>query len=94
MTIKDRSIFIDIAKKYKTNCRCLIFNTNKNLCLHNSYFRNFTSNGNIKAIPKIVYDVMNKKYEKPTINEGFNEIIEINFNLDTNNKELYNLYYY
>lgn len=92
----NRKVFIDIAKKYKVQCRCLLFNTNIDICVHNSSYRNFVTNGNVNIIPKMVYNIMNKKYEKPELNEGFYEINEIEFMIvfdNDNDRKTYQMYY-
>jgi len=95
LTSDSRKVFIDIATKNKVPSRCLLFNTPLEVCKHNSYFRNYTTNGAVKVIPKMVYNMMKKKYVKPELTEGFSEINEINFsiNLDDKMKELYQKYY-
>ena len=93
LTKETRKEFIDLAKKYKFKVRCLNFVTQIDICIHNSYFRNYITNGKTKVIPKIVYNMMKKKYVKPELNEGFDEINEIEFNIDEN-KDLYEKYYF
>ncbi len=95
LTIDTRKVFIELANKYGIKCRCLIFNTPLEICIHNSYFRNYTTDGKNKIIPKMVYNMMKKKYVKPLLSEGFYEINEIDFalNLSDDMKELYEKYY-
>lgn len=96
MSKADRKEYLDMAKRYNIQCRCLLFTTPKEVCIHNSHFRNFTSNNQVAIIPQIVYNIMNKKYEKPDLNEGFYKIDEIEFNLklDQKDKQIYEKYYY
>lgn len=93
---EDRKIFIDLAKKYKIKCKCFLFTTPIETCKHNSYFRNYTTNGNINPIPQLVYNLMKSKYVKPELSEGFDAIDEIDFSLNLNNdmKDLYQKYYF
>lgn len=95
VTVEHRSNYIQLAKKYNYECRCLIFTTDKDVCIHNSNYRNYVTDGKVKVIPKMVYNMMNKKYVKPKISEGFSEINEINFALDLSDegKESYKKYY-
>lgn len=95
LTIEHRKTFIELANKYGFKCRCLLFNTPLEICVHNSYFRNYTTNGEVKIIPKMVYNMMKKKYVKPELSEGFYEINKIDFalNLTDDVKELYCKYY-
>jgi bifunctional polynucleotide phosphatase/kinase len=96
LTKENRKVFIELANKYKIKCRCFIFTTPVEICKHNSYFRNYITNGEVSPIPNIVYNMMKKKYIKPEINEGFYEINEVNFslNLSDSAKELYKKYYF
>lgn len=96
LTKENRKAFIDLAKKYKIKVRCLIFTTPIDVCIHNSYLRNFMSNGNVNVIPKMVYNIMKKKYMKPELGEGFDEIREIEFALDDKKitRNMYEQYYY
>ena len=96
MSKDERKLYIDLAKKYNIQCRCLLFTTPKEVCIHNSHFRNFISDNQVQIIPQIVYNIMNKKYEKPDLSEGFYQIdeIEFNLNLDQTDKQIYEKYYY
>lgn len=96
MSKAERKEYIELSKKYNIQCRCILFTTPKEVCMHNSHFRNFTTNNAVNVIPQIVYNIMNKKYEKPDLNEGFYQIDEIDFklNLDDQDKTMYEKYYY
>ena len=96
LTKENRKVFIDLANKYKVKCRCFIFNTPIEICKHNSYFRNYITDGKVNIIPNIVYNMMKKKYVKPELSEGFSEIDEIDFslNLDVNARQIYEKYYF
>lgn len=94
LTIEHRKVFIELAKKYKYTVRCFIFTTPIEICIHNSYYRNYISNGQIKTIPAIVYNMVRKKYIEPTKNEGISEIIKIDFAFNADNNEIYSKYYH
>lgn len=96
LTKEIRQKYIDIANKYSYKYRCLNFTASKDICMHNSFYRNYQSNNLIETIPKIVYNIMNKKYEKPELSEGFYDIIEIEFkiNLNENERNIYEKYYF
>ena len=53
--------------------------------MHNNYFRaiNSTKDNNYSIIPDIVYYTFRKKFEEPDKAEGFNEIIQVPFNIKT-----------
>jgi bifunctional polynucleotide phosphatase/kinase len=69
-TIDKRKEYIDFANKHSVPIRCIKLNTD----ITESMFRN---NKRQKVIPKITYYVFRKKYQEPTTDEGFSEIISI-----------------
>lgn len=89
-----RKKYIDIAKKYNVRCRCLLFIVSKDVAIHNNYYRHVKSDGKIDIVPDIVYNIFNKKYEKPELKEGFYQIDELNFILDDVVDDEYFKYYY
>ncbi len=95
VSIANRLIYINIAKKNNINIRCFLFTCPLNLCKHNSHFRNFVTDGVIPVIPNIAYNILNKKYVKPLIDEGFTSIDEIEFCFENDGqKENYCKYYF
>lgn len=92
--IKQRKVFTDLAKKYGVKYRCLLFNTPIGLCMHNAYFRSCIDGE--KMIPKIVYNVMQKNYVEPSIDEGFFAIdkVEFHLNMSEDRERLYKLFYF
>jgi bifunctional polynucleotide phosphatase/kinase len=83
--------YTELAKKYNFKCRCLIMNTTKDHSMHNNYYRAFLSDK--KPVPRIAYAVYSKKYEEPELNEGFDIIEKIDFNIDTSNDK-YKMYFF
>ena len=69
-TIEKRKEYVDLAKLYSLPIRCIVLNTD----ITESMFRN---NKRQKVIPKITYYVFRKKYQEPTTDEGFSEVISI-----------------
>lgn len=67
-TIAKRKEYIEVAKKYNIQVRCIDIKTD----IIVSMFRN---NKREKVIPKITYYVFRKKYEEPKVTEGFVEVI-------------------
>ena len=74
-TKENRNIFIKIAKKYKYSIRCIEIDCSKELAMHNNAYRNYKYK--IERIPEIAYNVFIKRYEKPSLDEGFDEIITL-----------------
>lgn len=93
-SINDRSIFIKIAKAYDYTITCLNFTTSYEISNHNNIYRSLINES--KIIPRIVYNIFKKKYQKPNCNEGFNEIVNMEFILDISNidKNIYFKYLY
>ena len=92
-----RKLYLDVAKEYKVKCRCLHYVVAKEVCKHNAYYRNYVTDGQTKPIPRIVYNMMNKKFTEPTKEEGFFEIDKIDFKLDfddENDIKLYKNFFY
>lgn len=90
-----RLLYIDLAKKYKYIIRCINIDTSMKLSMHNASYRSLMSNGTIPHIPKISYNVFNKKYQKPSKDEGFDIIENINLPIDfltTSDLSCYKLY--
>ena len=96
LTKENRKEYLDIAKKYKVKCRCLNFIVTKEVCIHNSYYRNYITDGDTKVIPNLVFNIMNKKYKAPELVEGFLKIDEIkfSFNSDNDSVKLYTQFFY
>lgn len=89
----NREKFTEICKKYGYTYRYFFFNTPKDICIHNNYLRNYITGGKVDVIPSIVYNMMNKKYEKPTSDEGYEELVEITFSIELDRK-IYEKYYF
>ena len=69
-TKEKRQEYVALANKYKLPIRCIVMQTD----MAEAMFRNNKRN---KIIPKITYYVFRKKYQDPTLDEGFQEIIKI-----------------
>ena len=93
---KDKRLtYINLAKKYNVNIRCLLFTCPMELCKHNSCYRNFVTDGSIDVIPTIAFNIMKSKYEKPLMEEGFTNVDEIDFCFDDEkNVDKYCKYYF
>ena len=91
--IKTRKQYILLAQENNINIRCIHVLTDINICKHLNDMRLEISKGEYKKVPEIVYNVLNKKYEKPSEDEGFNNIINIPFILNKDiPKEFYFIY--
>ena len=91
-SVKARSVFLDIANQHKIYARCLYFNTNKELSVHNNIYRHVMTKGKTKIVPAVAYNIFKSKLEIPTKKEGYYEVDTIEFCLDE--KEIdKNIYY-
>ena len=68
--IKSRKYIIDFFDD-KYYIRIIHFDISLDVCKHNNNYRYYTQN---KYVPKIVYNKMNKQYEKPNMKEKINKI--------------------
>ncbi|KAF9913981.1 hypothetical protein BX616_009201 [Lobosporangium transversale] len=147
-----RESYINLAKKYNVPVRCFLFMANKDLAMHNNYFRAFhrplleamrnvedkkslittqstatpvadsstemtSSNDNDggqthnpssvtvtltkvreepvrERLPDMVFSSYAKRYQEPTVAEGFSEIKKINFIPDKDIKDAWERWYF
>jgi len=71
-TMESRSKYIKIANKLNIPIRCIFFDFSKELIFHLNSYRTLTTDKHISQI--VIYKFL-KNLEKPTMNEGFSEII-------------------
>lgn len=91
---ESRARYVNAAKKNKVPCRCIVMMTTFKHAEHNNAFRELTDPKHAK-INKIVLNSYKKHYKPPTLDEGFAEIVRINFVpkfRDESDKYLYGLY--
>lgn len=86
-----RKLYLDLAKKVGYKVRCFHFGTDKDISMHNNVYRHCASNGSTPMVPSIVYNLYKSKFEEPTLDEGFSEVVKIEFVLD--NKSIDDEYY-
>ncbi len=83
--------FINIAKKYNRKIRSIYFNTDKNISKHNNIYRSVLTDR--KIVPDIAYRVYAKQFCKPSKDEGFDELIETDFQLDSKISDYFKYFY-
>jgi bifunctional polynucleotide phosphatase/kinase len=86
-----RSRYISIAKKLKVPCRCFLFNISLDHAKHNNKFRDMTSTDHVH-VNDIILNSFKNKYQEPKLEEGFDEILKINFVPKFPSEELKTLY--
>lgn len=94
LSIEERARYIDCAKKSGVSCRCFVFTTTIEHCRHNERFRQMTSKSHQK-INEMIFNQIKKKYEEPSMSEGFTEIVNVNFvpNFSSKKEETYYRYF-
>ena len=76
---ESRQIYIKIAQEHKLFIRCISMDTPLDICKHLNDMRIEISKGIIVKVPELVYNILNKKYTRPKISEGFNSVIYVPF---------------
>jgi len=79
--IESRKRYIEVARKVGVPCRCFIMNVSHGHALHNNRFRLlFEQVDKIHAkVNEMVLNNYRAKFQKPTVDEGFQEIISVYF---------------
>lgn len=79
ITVKERKKYISIAHKYGFIIRGFYFNIGIDLAKHLNNFSMKKSNNFLKKNPDSIYKVMEQKFVFPMVEEGFSDIVNINF---------------
>ena len=74
-----RAAYLTEAKNRNIPVRCFQFITERKLSEHLNLYRERITQGQYKRIPAIAYNMYNKNFVKPKIEEGFAEICKVNF---------------
>ncbi|XP_037041741.1 uncharacterized protein F21D5.5-like [Bradysia coprophila] len=88
-----RRRYIDAAKKLKIQCRCFVTDVPFAHSKHNNIYREL-ANSTHKPVNDIVMNTFNKHYEQPTVAEGFQEVVKVNFIPEFNSIDEEHLYLY
>ncbi|XP_053687390.1 uncharacterized protein F21D5.5 isoform X2 [Sabethes cyaneus] len=92
--VESRKRFVEVAKKRNVPCRCFVMNVSYKQSKHNNIFRELTDRSHT-SINDMVFNMYKSKYQEPSIEEGFSEIVKVNFlaNFKSDVEEnLYKLY--
>ncbi|XP_055625506.1 uncharacterized protein F21D5.5 [Toxorhynchites rutilus septentrionalis] len=76
--VESRKRFVDIAKKMKVPCRCFVMGASYKQAKHNNVFREMTDRSH-SSISDMVFNMYKSKYQEPSVGEGFQEIVKVNF---------------
>ncbi|RKF51411.1 Bifunctional polynucleotide phosphatase/kinase [Golovinomyces cichoracearum] len=77
-----RSEWVRLAARYKIPIRCVYLTTSAEICVHNDAVRAFNdvmNPENRKILPNVAFNGYRKKFQCPELNEGFQDITEIPF---------------
>lgn len=84
--IKTRSMWIELANKYNIPIDCIHIDISRNMALHFNSYRHICQTGNCKIPDMAIYSYFtqkpNKKFEYPTVDEGFKNVITLH--IDSN----------
>ena len=89
-----RALWVDLAKKHGVAVRCVWFQTDQAICLHNDAVRSqnkLLNPDNREALPRIAFNGFFAKFRKPEATEGFSDITEVAFTF-RGTKEEYGLW--
>lgn len=86
-----RQRYIKVAKKHQVPVRCLVMSTSIDHAKHNNKFRELTDPSHAK-ISEVIINSYIKNYQQPSLDEGFTEIVAINFVPKFQNEEHQQLY--
>ncbi|CAG0886300.1 unnamed protein product [Cyprideis torosa] len=71
-------LVILIAQARSIPCRCFVMNVTLDHAKHNNRFRDLTCSDHV-AVGQMVFNTLKKTYQEPTLAEGFQEIVRVNF---------------
>ncbi|XP_034485355.1 uncharacterized protein F21D5.5 [Drosophila innubila] len=92
--VASRKKFLALAAELKIPCRCFVMNVTPTQAKHNIAFRDLLDTGH-SSISDMVFNMMKKKYQAPTLDEGFASIHKVNFKPHFSNdkdEKLYRMY--
>lgn len=74
-----RKPFIDAAKKAGYTVRAFVWKTPREVCDHLNWVRVKETQGRVRRLPDVAFNMCNKKLTEPTKSEGFTEICTCQF---------------
>lgn len=72
--IADRKPYIELARFKGIPVRCLLLETSREVSEHNNFVRVKETEGAIRRIPGVAYNMYNKKFQEPSTDEGFETV--------------------
>ena len=78
--VASRERYITLAKKLNVPVRCFYFTTTLAHSRHNNVYRELTTTDpDYKKVPELAFNMYKSKFVEPTLSEGFDEVVRINF---------------
>ncbi|KAL6235179.1 hypothetical protein BDW75DRAFT_210493 [Aspergillus navahoensis] len=96
--VDTRAQWIEVAKEFNVPIRCVYFSAPPALCKHNNAVRAANRSLNPESrtlLPGIAFGDFAKRFEEPTLAEGFQDIVRVDFRFrgDDNAKNLWKQYW-
>jgi hypothetical protein len=85
-----RAPFVKIAGNVPV--RCFVLNTSRELAEHLNFYRECASAGQIRRIPDVAFHRYWSSFEEPKHEEGFKEIVTVEWNPKFDNLRLEQLF--
>uniref|UniRef100_A0A6A7G2M0 Bifunctional polynucleotide phosphatase/kinase-like n=1 Tax=Hirondellea gigas TaxID=1518452 RepID=A0A6A7G2M0_9CRUS len=76
---KSREPYILAAKAAGVPIRCFWFQTSREIASHLNFCREKQTNGAVRRIPEVGFNVFKKRFSPPQRAEGFSEVVKIDF---------------
>ncbi|KAH8381642.1 hypothetical protein KR093_010242 [Drosophila rubida] len=92
--VASRKKFLALATETRVPCRCFVMNVTPTQAKHNIAFRELQDTGH-SSINDMVFNMMKKKYETPSLDEGFTAVHKVNFKpqfASDKDEKLYKMY--
>lgn len=88
---ESRSRFLKIAAARRIPCRCFMMNSSLSHAQHNNKFRELTDEKHA-PISRMIFNIYKSKYKEPVLDEGFTEMVRVNFRYDFTSPDTEALY--
>ena len=78
--VESRGRYVECAKEARVPARCFWFTTSSKLAVHNNLFRELTvQDSGYKTVSHLAFRSYSSKFQEPSIDEGFTEIVRVDF---------------
>ena len=88
-----RARYVQVAKRFSVPVRCFQFMTSIEHARHNNRFRELISIDKLVRVNDMVFNMYKSKFVEPSLDEGFSEIVKIQFSPTFTDKSLEMLYH-